>query len=342
MGGGGDAWSKDHEEILEHAIGLGYDKVPGVSLPSADAPKETWTAAMDKFNTWKASELGKSEADRWWVTRPWSATEGDGGSAGRSRVGSAAAVNPFFPQLVPEYTPQGLLDWSGYMPEGGMFGHEQYQPWTNPNAIPENIFNYQPPTIHARSGVGGGAYGGGAYGGGGYGGGGYGDGGIPTTPITTAATGDDEPTDRWVPETPMTMSPDLNSFLGNVGADKANTLGGLLDIATGASVFTPGNYIQDKAQGLTRDYAIQNLVKETPSLQDSFDMMSTLNLTPFTPYEPERDRAQRNIDDAVAAMVKNNPEAARVMYDGAQFIDHRPGGSGPFWSGPGSEEGGPL
>ena len=52
MGGGGDAWSKDHEEILEHAIGLGYDKVPGVSLPSADAPKETWTAAMDKFNTW--------------------------------------------------------------------------------------------------------------------------------------------------------------------------------------------------------------------------------------------------------------------------------------------------
>tara|TARA_R110000824_G_scaffold80350_1_gene202052 strand:+ start:371 stop:1294 length:924 start_codon:yes stop_codon:yes gene_type:complete len=43
--------------------------------------------------------------------------------------------NPYFPQLVPEYTPQGLLDWSEYMPEGGMFGHEQYQPWTNPNSI---------------------------------------------------------------------------------------------------------------------------------------------------------------------------------------------------------------
>jgi|TARA_R110002110_G_scaffold375771_1_gene585557 hypothetical protein len=116
------------------------------------------------------------------------------------------------------------------------------------------------------------------------------------------------------------MSPNLNSFLGNVGAGKADTLGGLLDIATGASVFTPGDYIQDKAQGSVRDYAIQNLVKETPSLQDSFDMMSTLNLTPFTPTEAERDRAQRNIDDAVAAMVKKNPEAARVMYDGAQFI----------------------
>ena len=65
---------------------------------------------------------------------------------------SPRSSNPFFPQLVPEYTPQGLLDWSEYMPEGGMFGHEQYQPWTNPNSIPENIFNYQPPMIHASAG----------------------------------------------------------------------------------------------------------------------------------------------------------------------------------------------
>lgn len=33
MLGGGDAWARDHEEILEHARGLGYDKVEGVSLP---------------------------------------------------------------------------------------------------------------------------------------------------------------------------------------------------------------------------------------------------------------------------------------------------------------------
>ena len=201
-----------------------------------------------------------------------------------------------------------------------MFGHEQYQVATNPNNIASNIFDYQPPRIHAGGYGGGGSIGrspAGAYG---VGGGPPGSGGIPTTPITTAATGGGEPTSQWVPETPMTMSPNLNSFLGNVGAGKADTLGGLLDIATGASVFTPGDYIQDKAQGSVRDYAIQNLVKETPSLQDSFDMMSTLNLTPFTPTEAERDRAQRNIDDAVAAMVKKNPEAARVMYDGAQFI----------------------
>jgi hypothetical protein len=25
--GGGDAWARDHEEILEHARGLGYDKI---------------------------------------------------------------------------------------------------------------------------------------------------------------------------------------------------------------------------------------------------------------------------------------------------------------------------
>ena len=68
LDGGGDAWAKDHEEILEHARGLGYDKVEGVSLPPADAPKETWIAEMDKFNAWKASELAEPEASRWWVT----------------------------------------------------------------------------------------------------------------------------------------------------------------------------------------------------------------------------------------------------------------------------------
>ena len=87
------------------------------------------------------------------IARP----SGDSGGGGG---GSSApyAANPFFPQLVPEYTPQGLLDWSAYMPAGGLFGHEQYQPWTNPNAIPENLFYYQPPTIHAGGGISGGGY----------------------------------------------------------------------------------------------------------------------------------------------------------------------------------------
>ena len=95
--------------------------------------------------------------------------EGGGGGGGG---GSYRAANPFFPQLVQEYEAPGLLDWSAYMPEGGLFGNEQYQPWTNPNAIPENVFYYQPPMINYSPGAGfsrGGSYTGGY--GGGYGGG---------------------------------------------------------------------------------------------------------------------------------------------------------------------------
>ena len=158
LDGGGDAWAKDHEEILEHARGLGYDKVEGVSLPPADAPKETWIAEMDKFNAWKASELSKPEASRWWVTRPWSATEGTvrpesgGGGASVARPTaspSPVAGNPFYPMLVQEYEAPGLMDYSAYMPADSLFGYEQYQPYTNPNAIDPSIFNYQPPTIYA-------------------------------------------------------------------------------------------------------------------------------------------------------------------------------------------------
>ena len=158
LGGGGDAWAKDHEEILEHAKGLGYDKVEGVSLPPADAPKETWIAAMDKFNSWKASELAKPESERWWVTRPWSSTEGTvrsesgGGGASVARPTaspSPIAGNPFYPMLVQEYEAPGLMDYSAYMPADSLFGYEQYQPYTNPNAIDPSIFNYQPPTIYA-------------------------------------------------------------------------------------------------------------------------------------------------------------------------------------------------
>ena len=90
--------------------------------------------------------------------------EGGGGGGGSSY----RAANPFFPQLVQEYEAPGLLDWSAYMPEGGLFGNEQYQPWTNPNAIPENVFYYQPPMINYSPGAGfsrGGSYTGG-YGGG--------------------------------------------------------------------------------------------------------------------------------------------------------------------------------
>ena len=160
---GGDAWARDHEEILEHARGLGYDKVEGVSLPPADAPKETWISAMDKFNAWKASELAKPEASRWWVTRPWTPLEGTvspEGGGGSVSSGSASVArpsvasspvpsNPYYPQLVQEYDAPSLMDYSAYMPADSLFGYEQFQTYTNPNDIDPSIFNYQPPTIYA-------------------------------------------------------------------------------------------------------------------------------------------------------------------------------------------------
>jgi len=152
-GGGGDAWARDHEEILEHARGLGYDKVPGVSLPPADAPKETWISEMDKFNAWKASELAKPEASRWWVTRPWSSAEGTvSGGGGSSRIGPG---NPYYPQRVPTFTPRTAQDWSAYMPAGSPLAVNRgilYQADINSQGIPDSIWNYQPPMLYASGG----------------------------------------------------------------------------------------------------------------------------------------------------------------------------------------------
>jgi hypothetical protein len=75
-----------------------------------------------------------------------------------TRVSSSPVPsNPFYPMLVQEYDEPGLVDYSAYMPADSLFGYEQYQPYTNPNNIPDGIFNYQPPTIYAtdpRAGVG--------------------------------------------------------------------------------------------------------------------------------------------------------------------------------------------
>lgn len=116
---------------------------------------------MDKFNAWKASELAKPEASRWWVTRPWTPLEGTvspegsggggGGGGGGASVArpiaspSPVAGNPYYPQLVQEYDAPSLMDYSAYMPADSLFGYEQFQTYTNPNDIDSSIFNYQPP-----------------------------------------------------------------------------------------------------------------------------------------------------------------------------------------------------
>ena len=156
--GGGDAWSKDHDKILAHAKQLKYDKVPGVTLPSADAPKDEWISAMDKFNAWKAGEVRKEDDGKaWWQTfaeSPSGAVVESTGIPELSRTSvsdNPRPDNPYYPMLVQDYETPSLVDYSAYMPSDSPFGYEQYQPYTNPNNIPDNIFYYQPPEIYGDS-----------------------------------------------------------------------------------------------------------------------------------------------------------------------------------------------
>ena len=143
--GGGDAWLNDHKKILEHARGLGYDKVEGVSLPSAvdpndytQADKQKWISAMDAFNAWKRGQLAKPESQRWWVTRPWESKGDSGGDSGGGGGGGGGGSGPpdwdnpdppsgtgpypddniYFPMLVPDYEAPRSLDWGRFMPRG--------------------------------------------------------------------------------------------------------------------------------------------------------------------------------------------------------------------------------
>ena len=171
--GGGDAWAKDHDKILAHARGLHYDKVPGVTLPAADAPKQEWISAMDKFNAWKAGERAKEASGQaWWQTYParqaQPVNEGGGGGGGGSSsssgllpIGPYPERNVYFPMLTSRYErPQAydLPDYMGatanlgaYMPANPFMGDGGllYQPGTEQyaDAYPINtgILEYQPP-----------------------------------------------------------------------------------------------------------------------------------------------------------------------------------------------------
>jgi hypothetical protein len=162
MGGGG-AWEKNHQEILDHARDLHYDHVPGITLPAADASRETWTTSMDAFNDWKAREKEKESAGQaWWQTY----SGGDGGDGGGkppsggkgppdwddpdpgTGTGPYPESNIYFPMLVPEYNDPKAQDWSQYMPQGqsGLL----YQPWSQEYGeqfMQPNIWDYQPPEL---------------------------------------------------------------------------------------------------------------------------------------------------------------------------------------------------
>jgi len=134
LSGGGDAWAKDHDKILSHARDLKYDKVPGVTLPAADAPKEEWIPAMDKFNAWKAGEVAKEASGQaWWQTyssSPAPESGGGGSSSGSSGglldssgppMGPFPEENVYFPMLVPDYAPPSAQDFTAYMPRVGPY-----------------------------------------------------------------------------------------------------------------------------------------------------------------------------------------------------------------------------
>lgn len=167
LGGGGDAWAKDHDKILKHARDLKYDKVPGVTLPAADAPKEEWIPAMDAFNAWKAGEVAKEPSGQaWWQTYSSSpASESGGGESGGSRGGGGLldpgdvprgpypASNVYFPLLTTEYTRPQAYDETAfnYIPnwiQSGPFPGLLYQTGTEQynEAFPmeQSILEYQP------------------------------------------------------------------------------------------------------------------------------------------------------------------------------------------------------
>ena len=179
---GGSAWEKNHKGILDHARDLHYDHVPGITLPAADASRETWTTAMNAFNDWKAREVAKEASGQaWWQTYKG----GDGGGGGGPPSGGGGPPdwdnpdpptgtgpypdpNIYFPMLVPEYNDPQAQDWSRWMPRGQQGANVRpgdiwsggpdlsggggllYQPWSQEYGnryVPENIWDYQPPEL---------------------------------------------------------------------------------------------------------------------------------------------------------------------------------------------------
>ena len=55
---GGSAWTRDHDKILDHARGLHYDHVPGVTLPSDSKLMQIRQLGLP---LWMLSMIGRPE-----------------------------------------------------------------------------------------------------------------------------------------------------------------------------------------------------------------------------------------------------------------------------------------
>ena len=176
--GGGNAWMKNHQGILDHAQNLHYDhylQSIGKSLPSAvdpnnytQAEKEAWISAMNDFNSWKARNVPlEASGKAWWQTYPaanppsdsgGSPPPGGGGNPPPDDVekpppnrGPYPKPNKYFPLLTTNYIRPAARNFGRYMQDGNPFSIYDgllYQPWSAKYAqkygLKRNISQYTP------------------------------------------------------------------------------------------------------------------------------------------------------------------------------------------------------
>ena len=181
--GSGNAWAKNHKDILDHAQNLHYDhylQSIGRSLPSAVDPnnytqeeKESWISAMNDFNSWKAKNVPLEESGQaWWQTYPAANPPSDSGgspppSGGGGNPPPGGGNNPppdveepdrgpyplpndFFPLLTTKYNRPDMVPVEGLLDPRNPLSYigdgALYQPGTVQSAefVPDGIMGYQP------------------------------------------------------------------------------------------------------------------------------------------------------------------------------------------------------
>jgi len=165
------AWENDHQAILDHAAGLGYSRHTGIPYPpvSSSDPgyKNQWISWADGFNAWKAAQIASGNPI--WATDPGDGGGSDGGGdggGGGGGGGTAPSTGPVFTPL--DLSAPGQNDYWNYYPQSYMptdpayptmgllsqpYGNnvDTYQPWSqqygSSGLIPDNLWNYNPPSL---------------------------------------------------------------------------------------------------------------------------------------------------------------------------------------------------
>ena len=169
------AWENDHQAILDHAAGLGYSRHTGIPYPpvSSSDPgyKNQWISWADGFNAWKAAQIASGNPI--WATDPGDGGGSGGGEGGDGGGGGGGGGGGTAPSTGPVFTPldlsaPGQNDYWNYYPQSYMptdpayptmgllsqpYGNnvDTYQPWSqqygSSGLIPDNLWNYNPPSL---------------------------------------------------------------------------------------------------------------------------------------------------------------------------------------------------